>query len=39
VEIFKNAGHALFVDDAEHFDKVLAEFVDSLTAPIDKTTN
>jgi pimeloyl-ACP methyl ester carboxylesterase len=30
VEIFKNAGHTLFVDDAEHFNKVLSEFVDSL---------
>jgi microsomal epoxide hydrolase len=39
VEVFKNAGHALFVDDAEHFNKVLAEFVDSLAPPSDKTTN
>jgi non-heme chloroperoxidase len=30
VEVFKNAGHAMFVDDAEHFNKVLVEFVDSL---------
>jgi non-heme chloroperoxidase len=32
VEVFNNAGHALFVDDAEHFDSVLAEFMDSLNA-------
>jgi non-heme chloroperoxidase len=38
VEVFKNAGHALFVDDAEHFDSVLAEFMDSLTASPEKTT-
>jgi non-heme chloroperoxidase len=36
VEVFKNAGHAMFVDDAEHFNKVLAEFVDSLAAVPDK---
>ena len=36
VEVFKNAGHALFVDDAEHFNKVLGEFVDSLAALPDK---
>jgi len=30
VEVFKNAGHALFVDDSEHFNQVLAGFVDSL---------
>jgi microsomal epoxide hydrolase len=32
VEVFQNAGHALFVDEPEHFNKVLAEFVDSLAA-------
>jgi non-heme chloroperoxidase len=37
VEVFKTAGHALFVDDAEHFNKVLAEYVDSLTAAPDQT--
>jgi non-heme chloroperoxidase len=37
-EVFKNAGHALFVDDAEHFDSVLAELLDSLTASPEKTT-
>jgi microsomal epoxide hydrolase len=36
VEVFKNAGHALFVDDAELFNKVLGEFVDSLAALPDK---
>jgi microsomal epoxide hydrolase len=39
VEVFKTAGHALFVDDAEHFNKVLAEYVDSLTAAPDQTKN
>ena len=33
VEVFKNAGHALFVDEAEHFNHVLAEFVESLPPP------
>ena len=32
VEVFKNAGHALFVDDSEHFNQVLAGFVDSLSS-------
>ena len=32
VEVFKSSGHALFVDEAEHFNKVLAEFVSSLPA-------
>lgn len=32
VEIFQNAGHALFVDDATHFNSVVGEFVDSLAA-------
>jgi len=27
VEMFENAGHALFVDDAERFNKVLADFI------------
>jgi non-heme chloroperoxidase len=30
VEVFKNSGHALFIDEAEHFNKLLAEFVGSL---------
>jgi microsomal epoxide hydrolase len=30
VAVFKNAGHALFVDESEHFNQVLARFVDSL---------
>jgi len=25
--MFENAGHALFVDDAERFNKVLADFI------------
>ncbi|HEX8815107.1 MAG TPA: alpha/beta hydrolase [Terriglobales bacterium] len=33
VEVFPNAGHAIFVDEPEHFNKVLADFVDSLGAP------
>jgi non-heme chloroperoxidase len=32
VEVFANAGHALFVDEPEHFNTVLADFVDSLPA-------
>jgi non-heme chloroperoxidase len=32
VEVFKNAGHALFVDDSEHFNQVLAAFADSLSS-------
>jgi non-heme chloroperoxidase len=39
VEVFKGMGHALFVDDAEHFNKVVTEFVDSLTPPAEKTAN
>jgi hypothetical protein len=39
VGVSKNAGHALFVDDAEHFNKVLAEFVNSLTSLSDESTN
>jgi pimeloyl-ACP methyl ester carboxylesterase len=30
VEIFENAGHALFVDEAEHFNMVLENFVRKL---------
>ncbi len=36
VEVFKNAGHAIFVDDAEQFNKLLADFLDSLTASPEK---
>jgi non-heme chloroperoxidase len=32
VEVFQNAGHAMFVDDPGHFNKVLTGFVDSLSA-------
>jgi non-heme chloroperoxidase len=32
VEVFPNAGHAIFVDEPEHFNKVVTEFVDSLPA-------
>jgi len=32
VEMFEDAGHALFVDDAERFNKVLAEFIQHLQA-------
>jgi microsomal epoxide hydrolase len=39
VEVFKGMGHALFVDDAEHFNKVVTEFVDSLPPPAEKTAN
>lgn len=39
VEVFKNAGHAIFVDDAEQFNKVLIEFSDSLIASSHKTNN
>jgi non-heme chloroperoxidase len=31
VEIFKNAGHALFVDDPDHFNKVVSDFLASLS--------
>ncbi len=30
VEVFKNVGHAMFVDDPEHFNKVVSDFMDSL---------
>lgn len=30
LEIFKNVGHALFVDDAEHFNAILEEFLKTL---------
>jgi non-heme chloroperoxidase len=30
VELFENAGHALFVDDADHFNKTLQAFIDGL---------
>ncbi len=30
VEVFQNVGHALFVDDPVHFNKVVADFVNSL---------
>jgi non-heme chloroperoxidase len=30
VELFENAGHALFVDDAQHFNAVLEDFVQHL---------
>jgi len=39
VEVFKNAGHAIFVDDAQHFNRVLADFVDSLHGLPEKTKN
>jgi microsomal epoxide hydrolase len=32
VEVMKNAAHALFVDDAAHFNQEVTEFVDSLPA-------
>jgi non-heme chloroperoxidase len=32
VEVFNNAGHAMFIDDAAHFNKVVADFIDSLVA-------
>ncbi len=32
VEIFTNAGHALFVDEPAHFNKVVGDFMDSLPA-------
>jgi non-heme chloroperoxidase len=38
VEVFKNAGHAMFVDDPEHFNQVLAGFVGSLPASPPKTS-
>ena len=31
VELFDNEGHALFVDDAPHFNAVLEEFLQNLT--------
>jgi len=27
IEIFENAGHALFVDEPDHFNQVLADFL------------
>jgi non-heme chloroperoxidase len=33
VEVFPNAGHALFVDDPEHFNRVVGEFVESVSRP------
>ena len=30
VEVFKNVGHAMFVDDPEHFNKVVSDFMDSI---------
>lgn len=30
VEFFQNAGHAMFVDEPEHFNKVVSDFIDSL---------
>jgi RNA polymerase sigma factor (sigma-70 family) len=32
VDVMKNAAHALFVDDAAHFNQVVADFVNSLPA-------
>jgi microsomal epoxide hydrolase len=32
VELFEDAGHALFVDDAERFNKVLADFIQHILA-------
>jgi non-heme chloroperoxidase len=32
VELFENSGHALFVDDADHFNEALQAFVDQLPA-------
>ncbi len=37
VEVFPNARHALSVDEPEHFNTVLAEFVDSLTDSSNKS--
>jgi non-heme chloroperoxidase len=34
VEVFQNVGHALFVDDPAHFNKVVADFVNSLSTPL-----
>lgn len=31
VEVFKNAAHALFVDEPEHFNKVVSDFIDAKT--------
>jgi len=33
VEVFKDAAHALFVDDPEHFNRVVSDFMDSLAPP------
>jgi len=33
LELFPEAGHALFVDEAERFNALLAEFLASLPAP------
>jgi non-heme chloroperoxidase len=33
VEVFKDAGHALFVDEPERFNKLIAEFIESSAAP------
>jgi microsomal epoxide hydrolase len=33
VEVFKDAAHALFVDDPDHFNKVVSDFLDSLAPP------
>jgi len=30
VEIFENAGHALFVDEPDHFNRVLEDFLKRL---------
>ncbi len=38
VEVFKDAGHAMFVDDAERFDHVVSDFVESVTG-VSKTAN
>jgi non-heme chloroperoxidase len=34
VELFNDAGHALFVDDAEHFDRTLQEFIDQVQGAV-----
>jgi non-heme chloroperoxidase len=33
VEVFKDAGHAIFVDEPERFNKLIADFVDSTNPP------
>ena len=38
VELFENAGHALFVDDAERFNKVLDDFIANLPGAASKPT-